>query len=113
MLVNGLPNFGAAVRVIPFGGSSAIGTILSGKLASKLRVPGIYLVLFGAALQIIGFALLGTLDENEVLEAKIYGYQVIAGMGCAFSFSNLIMLVAFTAEKRDGGRCTLRYSICL
>ncbi|KAF2868357.1 major facilitator superfamily domain-containing protein [Massariosphaeria phaeospora] len=101
-LINGLSNFNAGVRIIPFGVAFAFGTMLSGKLASKLRVPGIYLILLGALLQVAGYALLGTLSPSKAIQPGIYGYQVMAGIGCSFSYSNLIMLVAFTAEKRDG-----------
>ncbi|KAH7131785.1 MFS multidrug transporter-like protein [Dendryphion nanum] len=102
ILINGLSSFDSAIRIIPFGASSAFGTMLSGKLISKLRVPSIYLILVGAVLQVIGFALLGTLNDSRTIQKSVYGYQVLAGLGCAFSFSNLLLLVAFTAEKRDG-----------
>lgn len=102
-LVNGLSSLDAGVRLIPFGVSFAVATMISGKLANKLKVPSIYLVLAGASLQIVGYALLGTLDASKALQHAIYGYEVVAGFGCSFSYSNLIMLVAYTAEKRDGG----------
>ena len=104
MLVNGVSSFGAAVRIIPFGGASAVGTVISGQLASKLKVPSIYLIIAGALLQIVGYALLGTLQASPVVEPKVYGFEIVAGLGCAFSFSNSLLLVAYTAEKRDGGK---------
>ena len=103
MLINGLSNFGSAIRTIPFGAASAFGTMLSGRLAGKLKVPSIYLILIGAVFQVIGFALLSTLDASKSIQSAAYGFQVVAGLGCSFSWSNLIMLTAFTAEKRDGG----------
>ena len=65
VLVNGLSDFNAGVRIIPFGAAFAFGTMLSGKLASKVRVPGIYLVVIGGLLQVIGYALLGTLGASK------------------------------------------------
>jgi hypothetical protein len=102
-LVNGLSDFEAAVRIIPFGAAFAFVTMMTSKLTSRYRVPGIYLVVLGGVLQVIGFALLGTLGASRSVPRAVYGYMVVAGMGCSFSYSTLIVLVAFTAEKRDGG----------
>lgn len=103
-LINGTSNFDAGIRIIPFSGASAVGTVVSGKLVSKLKVPSIYIILLGAVLQVIGYAFLGTLRASATIEKRIYGFQVIAGLGCAFSYSNLMMLVAFVVEKRDAGK---------
>ncbi|KAH8897431.1 putative efflux pump antibiotic resistance protein [Thozetella sp. PMI_491] len=102
LLINGLSNFDAGIRIVPFGAAFAVGTILSGKLASKLKVPGLYLICIGGLLQVAGYALLGTLQASVEVQPGVYGYQVLAGIGCSFSYSNLIMLVAYTAEKGDG-----------
>lgn len=102
-LLNGLSNFDAGVRIIPFGAAFAFGSILSAKLANGLKVPGIYVILVGDLLQVAGFALLGTLSATVPIQPGVYGYQVMAGFGSSFGYTNLIMLVAYTAEKRDGG----------
>lgn len=101
-LVNGLSSLDAAVRVLPFGVASSTGTVLSGRVAGKAKIPAIYIVLFGAVLQVIGFALLGTLHETGGIEPATYGYMVLGGMGCGISYSTMILIVPFAAEKRDG-----------
>lgn len=106
-LVNGLSSLDAAVRVLPFGVASSTGTVLSGRVAGKAKIPAIYIVLFGAVLQVIGFALLGTLHETGGIEPATYGYMVLGGMGCGISYSTMILIVPFAAEKRDGGKCLL------
>lgn len=104
MLVNGFSSFEAAIRTVPFGAASAAGNVLSGLLSSKLKIPSIYIILLGSTLQVIGFALLGTLRETQTIEKKVFGYQVIAGMGCTLSFATALILTAFTAEPRDRGK---------
>jgi len=107
MLINGLSNFDAAVRSMPFGGSAAVGIIITGQLAGRLRVPLIYIIIVGAMLQVVGFGLLATLDESVRIEPRIYGYEVIAGLGTSFSFTSSLILVPLTVEKRDGGKSTI------
>lgn len=104
MLINGFSDLDAGVRIIPFGAGFAFGTIISGKLASRLKIPSIYMVLAGALCQVLGFALLGTLSASTAVSDATYGYQVIAGLGTGLGYINLIMLVAFTTSKRDGGK---------
>lgn len=100
-VINGTSSFDAGIRILPFSGASAVATVVSGKLVSKLKVPSIYIIVVGAIFQVIGYAFLGTLQPSQSIPKKIYGFQVIAGVGCAFSYSNLMMLVAFVVEKRD------------
>lgn len=103
-LVNGMSSLNAGVRVLPFGGASSFGVVLSGRITGKFKVPAIYLVMIGAVLQIVGFALLSTLKEISYIENATYGYMVIAGMGCGLSYSTALLIVPFAAEKRDGGK---------
>ncbi|KAF3061049.1 putative MFS-type transporter C16A3.17c [Daldinia childiae] len=101
-LVNGISSLDAGVRVLPFGISSSAGVVLSGRIASKAKVPGIYLVLIGAILQVIGFALLSTLSSSETIEPAIYGYMVLPGLGTGFCYSTMIIMIPFVAKKCDG-----------
>ncbi|RYP49219.1 hypothetical protein DL768_005036 [Monosporascus sp. mg162] len=63
-LINGLSSLDAGVRLVPFGGAVPVGTITSANVAGKLRVPAIYITIAGALLQVVGFALLGTLQVS-------------------------------------------------
>ncbi|OTA80297.1 hypothetical protein M434DRAFT_38029 [Hypoxylon sp. CO27-5] len=100
-LVNGLSSLDAGVRLVPFGGAVPVGTITSAAVAGKLRVPAIYITISGALLQVVGFALLGTLQPSAGIPAAVYGYQVIAGVGCGISFQTLFLTIPFTADKCD------------
>lgn len=99
-LVHNLSSLSAGVRLVPFGAAVPVGTIASAKIASALKVPFIYILFIGAALQVIGFALLGV---TKTAAATIYGYEVIAGLGCGISFQTLFLAIPFTVEKRDQG----------
>lgn len=103
-LVNGLSSLDAGVRVLPFGGASSFGVVLSGRITGRFKTPAIYLVLLGATLQIVGFALLSTLKEISSIANATYGYMILAGLGCGLSYSAALLIVPFAAEKRDGGK---------
>ncbi|EMR65128.1 putative efflux pump antibiotic resistance protein [Eutypa lata UCREL1] len=103
-LINGLSSLDAGVRLVPFGAAVPIGTVASANIAGKLQVPAVYIIIAGAVLQVVGFALLGTLEASTQIPPAVYGYQVIAGLGCGISFQTLFLAIPFIAEKRDHGR---------
>ncbi|KAK7948856.1 uncharacterized protein PG986_009742 [Apiospora aurea] len=100
-LVGGYSSLDAGVRLIPFGVGLSAGTILSANVAKRSKVPTIYTVMVGALLQILGYALLATGGSYIDIPPGVYGYQVIAGLGCGISFQTLILNIPHVAEKRD------------
>jgi hypothetical protein len=88
---------------MPFTFAAPIGSFASSTIASKMKLPAIYLVLSSAVIQTIGFSLLATLPESSHIPPRMYGFQVIAGFGCGMNISNLILMVPFTVEFRDKG----------
>jgi predicted MFS family arabinose efflux permease len=100
-LVCGLSSLDAGVRLIPFGVGLSAGTILSAAVAKRTKVPTIYSVMLGSLLQIVGYALLATTESFIAIPPGVYGYQVIAGLGCGISFQALILNIPLVAEKRD------------
>lgn len=102
-IVNGLSSIDAGVRILPFGGGFPVGMIGGSTLGSKLRVPAIYLVMLGSVLQIIGCALLGTQSSADGIGRDVYGYQVLAGVGCGMTYQMLYLLIPFTAVQADKG----------
>lgn len=62
-----------------------------------------YSVMGGALLQVVGYALLATGGSYVDIPAAVYGYQVIAGLGCGISFQTLILNIPHVVEKRDHG----------
>jgi len=102
-IVNGLSSVDAGVRILPFGAGFPVGMIGGSTLGSKLRVPAIYLVMFGSVLQIMGCALLGTQSSADGIDHALYGYQVISGIGCGMTYQMLYLLIPFTAVQSDKG----------
>ncbi|KAI1740696.1 putative multidrug resistance protein fnx1 [Xylaria scruposa] len=101
-LVYGTSGLDAGVRLIPFSAVIPIGSIFASVLGGKHKVPPVYLLLLGSALQILGFALIGTLPSTLEIPSRIYGFQIIAGWGCGINFSLLFILIPLINEKRDG-----------
>lgn len=108
-LINGLSSLDAGVRLLPFGGSFPFGAVFSANVASKLKVPGLYLAMLGAAMQIVGYTLLSRLHASENLDPAIYGFQVLCGVGTGISYQILYLMVPFTAEQRDKGEFSYSY----
>lgn len=89
-----------------FTGAAPISSILTAGLAKK-GIPPIYLVMVASCLQVIGFALLGTLPKSTEISKAQYGYQVIAGFGCGTNISLLTLMTPFSVQPRDNGKSIL------
>ncbi|KAI0914296.1 putative multidrug resistance protein fnx1 [Ustulina deusta] len=100
-LVYGTSGLDAGVRLIPFSAVIPIGSIFASILAGKFKIPPVYLLILGSVLQVLGFALIGTLPSTLDIPSRIYGYQVLAGWGCGINFSLLFILLPFVNEKQD------------
>ncbi|GKZ36121.1 hypothetical protein AbraIFM66950_007028 [Aspergillus brasiliensis] len=100
-IVNQLTPFQAAVHFIPFTIAGPVASTLAPGVAKLFKIPLLYLVLFASLLQVVGYALLGTLPESLSIAAAQYGYQVLAGFGCGINITLLILIAPFTIEKRD------------
>lgn len=76
--------------------------IVASSLAKKGHPP-IYFLLFVAVCQIIGLALLSTVDytSGEGIPARYYGYQVLAGFAGGPAFIILHLMVPWVVEARD------------
>ncbi|KAI1850144.1 hypothetical protein JX266_004523 [Neoarthrinium moseri] len=100
-IVYGLSGLDAGVRLIPFSFAIPVATIFAAGLAGKKKIPLMYIFISGACLQVVGFALLGTLPLTPGIPARIYGYELIAGWGCGMNFSLLTIALPLVNENRD------------
>ncbi|KAI0429506.1 putative multidrug resistance protein fnx1 [Xylaria sp. FL1042] len=100
-LVYGTSGLGAGVRLIPFTVVIPIGSIFAGILVGKAKIPPVFLLVLGSVLQVVGFALIGTLPSDLDIPSQIYGYQVLAGWGCGINFALLFILIPFVNKKQD------------
>ncbi|KAI0399317.1 putative multidrug resistance protein fnx1 [Xylaria palmicola] len=100
-LVYGTSGLEAGVKLIPFTAVIPIGSIFASILSGRFKIPPVYLLILGSTLQVLGFALIGTLPSTLDIPSRIYGFQVLAGWGCGINFSLLFILIPFVNEKRD------------
>lgn len=100
-LVNGLSSLDAGLRLLPFGAMFPIGSMVATTVASKFKIPAIYLVFLGSVLQVVGYALLSTLTTSVQVESAVYGYLIMCGFGCGMTFTMLYITVPFTVDKCD------------
>ncbi|KAI0861409.1 MFS multidrug transporter-like protein [Xylaria cubensis] len=100
-IVNGLSPTDAGVRVIPFTLAAPFGSVLAPIVCKVGKVPPIYLVIFAAIVQVIGFSLISTLPYSKTPIAAQYGYEIIAGFGCGINITLLILMTPFSVQARD------------
>ena len=73
-------------------------------IASKAKIPPIYLLFLGAALQTIGVTLLSTLPATIDVTNAQYGYEVLAGLGTGSNIGLLVFMTPSVVETRDRGK---------
>ncbi|KAI1131717.1 MFS multidrug transporter-like protein [Nemania abortiva] len=100
-LVNGLSGLDAGVRLIPFTLASPVGTAVAASIAGRLKIAPIWILVTGAILQVIGFALLSTLPLTLHLLPRTYGFEIIAGFGCGMNLALSFVLAPSVVEVRD------------
>lgn len=98
--VNGKSPLGAGVALLPMLGSAAFGSFLAGTLSSgmDLLCPS---MVSGSALITLGCGLLSTLSDSVRVETKIYGFQVLVGLGFGLTVSSSSILANVECELRD------------
>ena len=99
--MNDASPLGAGIRLLPFAVTCAIGSVVTAGVASKAKIPPIYLMLGGSAIQVVGFTLLSTTPDTTRISKAQYGYETIAGFAVGISLCSLIVMTPFTVEKRD------------
>lgn len=97
----------AGIKTIPFTGTAPVASVLTAIVAKK-GVPPLYIVIVASILQIIGFALLGSLPLSSHISKAQYGYQVIAGFGAGTN-SSLLILMAPLSVRQQKDKCKFPY----
>ncbi|KAI1453480.1 putative efflux pump antibiotic resistance protein [Annulohypoxylon moriforme] len=100
-LVNGLSSLDAGLRLLPFGLMFSTGSMVGTTVASKLKIPVVYMLFVGSILQVIGYALLSTLDTSLQIQAKVYGYLILCGFGGGITFIMGYISVPFRVIEAD------------
>lgn len=105
----GLDPLQAGLRLLPFSLSGPAGSILSAVSAKKLRIPPLYIMLFGSVVQTIGIVIASRGPRDEPAWPALYGLEVAAGLGFGFCLGAATLMTPFVFEKRDLGKF---YSAC-
>ena len=101
---NGDSPLEAAFRLLPLAGATPIASGIASILTSKLKVPPLYVLFMGSALQMVGVGLFSSLSilEHEIPPAQ-YGYEAIMGFGFGLNVGTLVLMAPFVVDKRDLG----------
>ncbi|MFD3811448.1 MDR family MFS transporter [Rhodococcus sp. NPDC058639] len=91
----------AGLLTIPMVVGTLVSSMLSGQLITRFGKWKGFLI-GGAVLQLVGFALLGTIDHTTSLLA-ISGYIAIVGLGTGMLMQNLVLAVQNTVSVRNIG----------
>ncbi|KAH8890386.1 putative multidrug resistance protein fnx1 [Thozetella sp. PMI_491] len=100
-LVHGLSGLDAGVRLIPFSLAVPFGTGLAAGMAGKFKIPALFVIMLGACLQVVGYALLATLPVSLDIAPRMYGFEIIAGFGCGMNFIMFFLMIPRVTEPRD------------
>lgn len=91
----------AGTRLLPFTIFYSVGTILAMILTSKLHVPPVFVILLGAALQIISVAVMSCIPVRT--GAAKYICEIILGIGVGTNIGVLVQLTPQLIRGKDQG----------
>ncbi len=100
-LVNESSPLGAGVKFLAYGVPFPVGVVISSILAGKFRLPFVYIILLGTALQVIGFALLSTTPGTVDPWPGQFGYSFIAGLGVGITGGLYNFLNPLSIDKKE------------
>jgi len=99
--VDDLSPLQAGIRLLPYALLNPVGSTLAPWLAKRFQLPLLYIMVFGAAMQTLGAALMSTAPTNSHVSASYYVYEGIAGIGTGLNLACLIVMTPFAVEKKD------------
>ena len=102
--INGTSTLSAGIRILPYTLTIALGLALTGALTSKGRVPPIFVLIAATALQILGIGLLYSVPVTVDVPIRLYGFEILAGLGVGLSLTTLLNVVPFIVERRVLGK---------
>lgn len=103
-VLNGTTAVNAGLRMLPLLLCSPVATTISGWILSRFKLPPLYMLAVGCALQAIGMGLFSSLPSSDTrIRPAQYGYQVIMGFGFGFNLGTLLMMVPLVVKQADMG----------
>jgi hypothetical protein len=92
----------AGISLLPILLIAPFASGLSGLLAGKFSVPPFYLIITGSILQLLGVGLATTLSSTDLeIQTKMYGFEVLMGLGFGFVLTPLLSLIPMVVAKAD------------
>lgn len=93
----------SGLALLPLLLSSPLATAVSGYLTSNLKVPPVYLIWIGSVLQLLGVGLTCSLDVDPEggFPKRLYGFEVIMGLGFGLGLSTVLVLARLVVEEKD------------
>lgn len=99
--LNNDPGLDAGIHILPFTLSIAIASAAAGGLTARGRIPPIAVFAAGNSLQLLGIGLLFSVYPSSDLPARIYGYQILAGVGVGLSLTTTLNAMPFIVDSKD------------
>jgi hypothetical protein len=103
-VANGLSPLGAGIRLLSFVCAQPLGSFMANAIAGATKMPPLFILLAGTALQILGLGLMTMLPSSGAIPGAQYVYQAIMGWGCGLTFSIVMLITPFTVEAKDLGK---------
>ena len=103
--VQSLSPLQAGIRLLPFALLSPIGSGVAAGVVGRMKIPPVYVMLGGSAVQIVGFALLSISPTTSGASGAEYGYEAIAGFAVGINTACLVVMTPFVVEEKD--KCSL------
>ena len=101
-VVNGKNSLTAGVGLVPLLASTATGSMLSGAISGKKNLL-FHTLMVGSCLLTLGCGLLSTISGGVSVDPKIYGFQVLVGLGFGLIVSTSSMIAVVECELKDHG----------
>ncbi|KAK4160346.1 putative efflux pump antibiotic resistance protein [Cladorrhinum sp. PSN259] len=100
-LVNQSSPLGAGVKFLAYGVPFPFGVVVTSIMAGRFRLPFVYIILLGTAMQIVGFALLSTTPSSVDPWPGQFGYSFIAGLGVGITGGLYNFLNPLSIDKKE------------
>ena len=100
-VVNGSSPVRSGIQLLPFCFMIPTGIALGSTLGTKFKIPVVYLLAGCAVLQIIGDALLSTIDGIGLVTSKQLGLQVLGGLGAGMQSGLIVVMTPFAVPVED------------
>ncbi|WPH03891.1 Hypothetical protein R9X50_00677400 [Acrodontium crateriforme] len=100
--VNDVSPFLAGIYLLPLLLCTPVAAAACGFCTSRLKLAPFYLVVAGAALQILGLGLMTSLPSTPLeLQKQQFGFEVIMGLGFGLGLTTLLVMVPIVVEEKD------------